>query len=358
MKKKSSWLFLLAVLLPLVLFIFPMWRITLTAPQYPGGVTMYIWISQITGETENTLQNINILNHYIGMKFIEPDNIPELKYFPIVILSMVGLGILVWFTKNAKAFLAWTVTLSILGILGIYDFYTWLYDYGHNLDPKAPIKVEGMTYQPPLIGSKWLLNFKADSWPHIGGIALGIAILLGFAAYFVSRKENKIKKDSQQPISGITNPAIAFFLFGSLMFFSSCSNEKVPIVYGEDQCVHCMMTIVQPQYGSEIMSTKGKAFKFDAIECLIDYTNKGGIAEENIMMAYVTPYTMPEQLTEADQCYYLQSPNLPSPMGRFLTALQSKEEAEKYQQDFGGDIYSWEELKLNFDNLPTMHDHH
>jgi copper chaperone NosL len=74
-------------------------------------------------------------------------------------------------------------------MLGIYDFYLWLYDYGHNLSDTAPIKVPGQAYQPPLIGSKMLLNFNAISWPHWGGIAMGFGIVCGFAAYFFDKKK-------------------------------------------------------------------------------------------------------------------------------------------------------------------------
>lgn len=354
--KTSRLIFLLAVLLPLILFISPMWRITLEAPQYPSGISMYIWISKITGETESTLQNVNILNHYIGMRFIEPDSIPELDYFPIIILAMVGFGLIAWFVNNKKVFLTWTIVLAILGFLGIFDFYLWLYEYGHNLDPKAPIKIEGMTYQPPLIGTKWLLNFKADSWPHYGGIALGISIMLGFVSYFLARKEghqNSIKATVPR-FSKSASLAVWFF---AVMAFLSCSNDKIPIAYGEDQCAHCKMKIVQPQYGAEIMSKKGKAFKFDAIECLIDFEKKNGIAETEIANEFVVSYTAPETLQSADNCFYLRSPMLPSPMGMFITAFSSREEAEKFQSDHSGDIFSWNDLKSNFGQLPSMHHH-
>ena len=156
---------LIAALLPLLLFIFPLWRITLTAPQYPDGISLFIWINQITGDTPSTLQNINILNHYVGMKYIVPDAIPELKYFPFITVGVVFFGLVAFFTKNAKVFLSWAIIFTILGALGIYDFYLWEYDYGHNLNPKAAISIPGMSYQPPIIGSKKLLNFTANSWP-------------------------------------------------------------------------------------------------------------------------------------------------------------------------------------------------
>lgn len=196
--KKSRVIFFVAVLLPLSLFLFPMWRITLEAPQYPGGISMYIWISKITGETEATLQNINILNHYVGMKYIEPDQIPELHYFPYVVIGMFALGLICGFIGKRKLFLGWTILLILLGTLGIYDFYLWEYDYGHNLDPTAAIKIEGMAYQPPLIGSKWLLNFKANSWPDTGGILLGLSIVLGFLSYYLSNPSKEWNIESNQ----------------------------------------------------------------------------------------------------------------------------------------------------------------
>lgn len=348
MKKRSNIIFLIAVLLPLLLFVFPMWSIKLNAPQYPDGLTMYIWVSKITGATESTLQNVNILNHYIGMKNIEPDNIPELKYFPFVVAGMAALGLIALFSRQKEAFLTWAIVLSILGVLGIYDFYLWEYDYGHNLDPHAAIKIEGMVYQPPLIGSKWLLNFKATSWPHLGGIALGLSIALGFISYFMARKETIAGKVRNSFDSARFVTTLSFI---GILFFAGCSTDQVPIVYGEDQCDHCMMKIVQPQFGAEIITKKGKAFKFDAIECLIGFAAGGKVSAEEIHSEYVTAYTAPKKLILAEQGFYLRSTNLPSPMGMFLSAFQSEEEALRFQSELGGEVFSWEDLKTAFEKL-------
>ena len=177
-----------AALMPLILFVAPMWRITLEAPQYPEGVTMYIWVNKITGDTPSTIQNINILNHYVGMKYIEPESIPELRYFPYIVIGLVVLGLVAFLSKRPALYLTWTILFVVLAGLGIYDFYLWEYDYGHNLSPDAPIKIPGMAYQPPLFGTKMLLNFKATSLPHWGGVAMGVSIMLGFLAYFSGRK--------------------------------------------------------------------------------------------------------------------------------------------------------------------------
>ena len=179
----------IAALLPLILFVSPMWRITLEAPQYPKGISMYIWINDITGDEPSTIQNINILNHYVGMQYIEKEMFPELIYFPYITIAIVFLGLVAAFIRKPQIYLAWTILFVSLGALGIFDFYNWLYDYGHNLSDIAPIKVPGQSYQPPLIGSKMLLNFKAISWPHWGGVSMGISMMLGFVAYYSSRKK-------------------------------------------------------------------------------------------------------------------------------------------------------------------------
>lgn len=191
MKDLSKYLMILASLMLLAIFLFPIWRITLYAPQYPGGITMYIWINKISGDTPGTLQNINILNHYVGMKFIEPDSIPELKYFQWIIGAMAALGLLIALLRKPSLALVWVIVLVILGALGIYDFYLWEYDYGHNLSPTAPIKVPGMAYQPPLFGTKMLLNFEAHSYPYWGSLFFGLAMLTGLVAWWSWIRKNK-----------------------------------------------------------------------------------------------------------------------------------------------------------------------
>jgi len=194
MINKPRILFISASLCLGFLFLFPLWKITLVAPQYFEGISMYIWINKITGDTESTLQNINILNHYVGMQYIEPDSIPELTYFPYIVLGMTLLGLIAAYINKPGLYLTWTILLVVLGGLGIYDFYLWEYDYGHNLSPTAPIKVPGMSYQPPLIGTKMLLNFKADSYPHWGSFFLGLAVMLGFLSFF-SKKSRSLAQD-------------------------------------------------------------------------------------------------------------------------------------------------------------------
>ena len=183
----------LAVPALLMLFVFPMWQIILYAPQYPDGVRMFIWINKIGGETASTIQNINILNHYVGMKFIEPDSIKELTYFPYIIMVMAALALLAALINKKGLFLGWAVLMVVLAAAGIYDFYLWEYDYGHNLSPDAPIQIPGASFQPPLIGRKFILNFTADSLPHIGGYFAGLSIFLAAIAWWLKRKNDRKK---------------------------------------------------------------------------------------------------------------------------------------------------------------------
>ncbi|MEZ4987266.1 MAG: hypothetical protein R2795_19855 [Saprospiraceae bacterium] len=185
MKQLPRVLQFLAALSLLALFVFPMWKIILYAPQYPDGVEMHIWINKIGGTSPGTLQNVNILNHYVGMKMIEPDAIPELQYFQYVIIGLVVLGLAAAVINRKPVYLAWLILLVVLAAIGIYDFYLWEYDYGHNLSDTAPIKIPGASFQPPLFGKKDILNFIAWSLPHIGGYFVGLSMFLGGAAWWL-----------------------------------------------------------------------------------------------------------------------------------------------------------------------------
>lgn len=188
MKTKPRLLIAFAALILIVTYFVPIWKIDLNAPQYPEGLGLRIWLNEIGGLKPNDLQSINGLNHYIGMKAIVPESIPELKIMPFIIAFMIFFGLFNAAIGKPVLPKIWVVTFVVIGIAGLIDFYLWGYDYGHNLDPSAPIKVPGMTYQPPLIGSKQLLNIDAVSLPYTGGYIILFSILLtAFAVYYNSK---------------------------------------------------------------------------------------------------------------------------------------------------------------------------
>lgn len=177
---RSSRLWLAAAALSLALvYWLPLWHISLKAPQYPEGLGLYIAVNKIVGQSPQDLSSINNLNHYIGMKVITPEDIPELRFMPWLVAGLIAVGVAA--AASGKRFMLYTWTgLFLAGaVAGLADFYRWGYDYGHNLDPHAIIKIPGMTYQPPLIGAKQLLNFHATSWPAAGGWVLILAVATG-----------------------------------------------------------------------------------------------------------------------------------------------------------------------------------
>ncbi|MGJ8548890.1 hypothetical protein [Winogradskyella wichelsiae] len=205
--KKAGIIMIIGSLLLLGLFKFPLWNIMLGAPQYPDPLGMDIYINGIKGVSEFDLQNIDGLNHYIGMKKIpKADEMWEFSAFPKVIFGMSMLGIIIgllgYFSKiSYKYFIGWFIAMSVLGVLGMYDFNNWLIDYGGNLDPHAIIKVTNpdgspMSYKPPLIGFKKLLNFDVTSLPHTGGYLMFIGMALTIVAFWLGRKASLKKRAS------------------------------------------------------------------------------------------------------------------------------------------------------------------
>lgn len=157
------------------LWFFPMWQIDLRAPQYPGGLSMKIWINDVKGDVDI----INGLNHYIGMSTIHKKDFPEFIFLPDTMLVFMALGFAVLLLNRKIGYFIWTGLFAFVGIFSFYDFYKWEYNYGHNLNPAAPIKVPGMSYQPPLFGYKKLLNFEVLSQPALGGwFYIGAGVLL------------------------------------------------------------------------------------------------------------------------------------------------------------------------------------
>ena len=191
METKSKILLIIAALMIMLTFVFPLWYIDLEAPQYPEGIGLEIWINQIVGQNPHDLANINGLNHYIGMKEIEPESIPELKIMPYLMIFMMLFGLMAGILGKRTLVYTWILLFIIMAAIGMYDFYMWEYDYGHNLNPKAAIKIPGMAYQPPLIGSKMLLNFNAVSMPDISFYILFSVVILAVIALLIDNKSKK-----------------------------------------------------------------------------------------------------------------------------------------------------------------------
>lgn len=187
LKSISRLLIAIASLLMVSAYFVPLWQILMWAPQYPEGLEMDIWINTISGD----VKIISVLNHYIGMKHIEVEMFPEFQYMIYIVAFLIGFGLLVAVIN--KRFMLWSFAILLIttGIAALVDFYLWGYDYGHNLDPTAAINIPGMTYQPPLIGTRQLLNFTAFSGPDIGGWIFVISALMIIGTLVFEIKTNK-----------------------------------------------------------------------------------------------------------------------------------------------------------------------
>jgi copper chaperone NosL len=194
MRTVSRWTIAAASLILLALYLLPLWKIQLHAPQYPEGLGLRIWVDRITGIQPNDLNSINNLNHYIGMHAIHPDDFPELRFMPWVLGGFIGLGLLVALIGIRGALYTWLQLIVLGAVAGLADFYRWGYAYGHELDEHAAIKVPGMSYQPPVIGSKQLLNFHASSWPDLGAwivvLVLGIGLTVAWLEWRRARRRS------------------------------------------------------------------------------------------------------------------------------------------------------------------------
>lgn len=162
----------------------PLWQIELEAPQYPEGLVLKLHANKIGGNVDI----INGLNHYIGMATLHTENFFEFSVLPYIFGTFSLIALVLVFIAKRKAILVYFISYIVFIVLAAIDFYRWNYEYGHNLNPDAAIKVPGMAYQPPLIGYKQLLNFAAYSIPDIGGWMLTLAALLLF---FILLKEYK-----------------------------------------------------------------------------------------------------------------------------------------------------------------------
>ena len=188
-----SRLVLLAMILPLVLsFTQPLWRISMTAPQYPDGLYMEIYTHKIDGGNEGQhIKEINTLNHYIGMHKIDRAELSDLDWIPF------GLGLLIILTLrcaaigNVRSLVDLAVLAGYIGMFAMGRFVYKMYVFGHNLDPDAPIKLEPFT--PAIFGTKKIANFSTQSYPQLGSIFIGVffAGLLGVLGWhlFTGRKQ-------------------------------------------------------------------------------------------------------------------------------------------------------------------------
>jgi hypothetical protein len=178
-------LLLLAVLLLIPTYLLPLWRMTMFAPQYPQGLRLDIYSYRLDGGNRGQdVKEINLLNHYIGMKDLDTADFTEFKWIPFVV---GGLGLL-FLRAAAHGKMAHLVDVMVLfGYFSLYSLWSFgykMWSYGHNLDPAAAVKVD--PFMPPLFGHKTLANFEVYSYPAPGSYALALVAVVLLAAVILA----------------------------------------------------------------------------------------------------------------------------------------------------------------------------
>ncbi len=306
----------------------PIWRIELDAPQYPEGLGLYIYASKLGGDVDI----INGLNHYIGMKTLHSEEFVEFKVLPFIIGFFGIWSILAAFLKSRKILTVLLIAFLLFGILAMYDFWKWEYDYGHDLDPTAAIQIPGMAYQPPLIGFKQLLNFGAYSIPDIGGwLMLAGGLLIAWAWAVETRLTRKLF--SRQKARALSIPV----LFLSII---SCQpSGPDPIIINKDTCSFCKMSIADPHFGCELITMKGRIYKFDDISCMTGFIRQN--TDKPVKKCYVHDFNGTNSLIPAETAFYIKGGSISSPMSGNVAAFSTASEAESMLQKTNAQKTEW-----------------
>lgn len=323
-----------AIMLAIAIFV-PIWYIDFDAPQYPEGLKLFIYSYKIGGEVDI----INGLNHYIGMQTLHAENFIEFTVLPYLIGFFALFSLAAAIIGKKKWLYALLIAFFLFGILSMIDFWRWEYDYGHNLDPTAAIQVPGMSYQPPLIGYKQLLNFGVYSMPALGGwlfIVSGLLMLVAvlFEAGYLKRLLNR-----RAPTG------VAFIALATCFALVACTPEKPqPIKLNYDNCVHCKMTIADGKFGCEMFNPKGRCYKFDDLKCLFAYRQAN--TQTAFESFFVHDYTQNKVLINAETAFYVEAAALKSPMAGNVAAFGDKESAKQYAQQQNTTVKNWNEVNF------------
>ena len=146
------------------------------------------------------------------------------------------------------------------------------------------------------------------------------------------------------------NRNLNFYSILFVLFMVACNPESQPISYGSDMCEFCRMSIVDQRFGSEIVTKKGKIFKFDAVECMVSYLDKRVEDESTLKFILTNTLDHPGELIDVEDCRFLISANMPSPMGKNLNPFKDSSLAEKNQEENSGIVYDWAGLRDEFKN--------
>jgi copper chaperone NosL len=178
----------LASLLILPVYLSPLWQLTMFAPQYPQGLRLNIYSYKLDGGNGGQdVKEINVLNHYIGMKELTTEAFTEFKWIPFVAGGMALLFLRSAVHGQMHALLDVVVMYFYFALFSLWSFAYKLYTYGHNLDEKAAVKVA--PFMPPMLGYRKIANFEIYSYPGPASYALGGVLVILLAALLISWRQ-------------------------------------------------------------------------------------------------------------------------------------------------------------------------
>jgi hypothetical protein len=186
-------LILASALLLVAVYIFPLWNLTMFAPQYPEGLRLDIYSYKLAGGSGGQdLKEINILNHYIGMRDLVADDFTEFKWLPFIV-GALGLLYLRAAIMGTVGGLVDVLVLNIyFSAFALWSFGYKMYVYGHTLAPTAAVKVA--PFMPPMFGGKQLANFEVYSYPQAASYAMGLSSLLLAIALIISWRQARLER--------------------------------------------------------------------------------------------------------------------------------------------------------------------
>jgi copper chaperone NosL len=181
-------LLVVALVCLLPTYLAPLYDMTMFAPQYADGLRLHIYSYQLVGGNGGQdVREINVLNHYIGMRDLVVEDFTEFKWLPFAI----GVFALLFLRAAVLGKMSHLVDVLVLyvyfGLFALWSFGWKMYQYGHQLDPKAAVRVAPFT--PPLFGYKKLANFEVYSYPAPGSYALAAAALCLVVAFYLARRQ-------------------------------------------------------------------------------------------------------------------------------------------------------------------------
>lgn len=329
LKPISRFLFLMSAACIALSILYPIWRIELDAPQYPEGLRLVIGANGLGGDVDI----VNGLNHYIGMKTLHSEDFFEFKLIR-PLLMVLSLSLLLFAVFGKVRFIKWVlIAFVVMGIVALGDFWRWEYDYGHHLNPDAAIVVPGMSYQPPLIGFKQLLNFGAFSIPDTGAWLIVLSVVFIALALWLEIKNSK---------KMIKSNGVAIVAITMLVFISSCSRQAAEIQLNKDNCSYCEMTISDIRFATELMNQNGKAYKFDDLSCMLKFMKDR--KDEHFPDIMASDYLAPNQLIDVKGKYILKGEDLKSPMGGNCAVFSQLDSAKLYAGRMELEFVTFEEL--------------